>query len=283
MIVLDVVAQARSGGNRVTLKDLVDRDIPYIPQARPVGMMLNDLQQKAVPHVFAVNEEGGVTGMISIQDIAETIIGDWARERPQERPALRDIRGGVECEARVDVDVVAAKFGVSFDKDGYDTVGGLVVKCAGRVGATNWFPTDATVGANAGYVLFLPQDHGAVKITALGMVQTNSVTMQVPYNSIPWVGLAYDVTLDMRQSGLTNLFSPPRTYSSFNYDYADSQETLGGTLWYAEYYIDNWGTGTTNFFPSVAGADKLEAGKGYLLFFSSTRSGTGVWTCVKPY
>ena len=149
-------------------------------------------------------------------------------------------------------------------------------------GVTNWNP-DSAIAANACYVLFLPQDHGAVKVTGIGMVQTNSVTMQVPYNSVPWVGLAYDVTIDMRQSGLTNLFSPPKLYSSFNYDYVDSQETPGSTLWYSEYYIDNWGTGTTNFFPSVAGADKLEAGKGYLLFFSTTRSGTGVWTCVKPY
>jgi hypothetical protein len=30
-------------------------------------------------------------------------------------------------------------------------------------------------------------------------------------------------------------------------------------------------------------ADTLEPGKGYLLFFSTGRSGTGVWTCVKPY
>ena len=150
-------------------------------------------------------------------------------------------------------------------------------------GATNWFPTDYPVGANAGYVLFLPQNHGAVKITGIGMVQTNNVTILTPYKSVPWVGLAYDVVLDMRSSGLTNILQPPALYSTFNYDFIDSQQTLGGTIWYAEYYIDNWGGGTTNFFPSVAGADKLEAGKGYLLFFSSTRSGTGVWTCIKPY
>ena len=148
---------------------------------------------------------------------------------------------------------------------------------------TNWVPDNA-VAANAGYVLFLPQNHGAVKLTGIGMVQTNSVTMQIPYNSVPWVGLAFDVSLDMRNSGLASLFTPPQLYSSFNYDYADSQEALGGTIWYAEYYINNWGSGSTNFFPSVAGADKLEAGKGYLLFFSTSRgAGTGTWTCTKPY
>ena len=62
-----------------------------------------------------------------------------------------------------------------------------------------------------------------------------------------------------------------------------STETAGGSVWYAEYYEDNWGTGTTNFFPSVTGADKFIPGSGYLLFFSTGRAGTGVWNCARPY
>ena len=150
-------------------------------------------------------------------------------------------------------------------------------------GVTNWYPTDATVAANAGYILFLPQNHPGVKLTGIGMVQTNNVTLQMPYNSIPWAGLAYDVNLDMRSSGVTNMFVPPRQYSSFDYDFIMAQEQLGGSPWYTEYFIDNWGGGSTNFFPSQAGADTFEPGKAYLVFFSSARTGTGTWTCIKPY
>ena len=50
-----------------------------------------------------------------------------------------------------------------------------------------------------------------------------------------------------------------------------------------EYWVENWGGNTTNFFPSMAGADKFEPGKGYLLFFSTGRAGTGVWNCARPY
>ena len=149
-------------------------------------------------------------------------------------------------------------------------------------GQTNWFSND-TIVANAGYVLFLPRDHRAASVTTIGMVQTNNVTMQIPYQTVPWVALAYPVSLGMRLSGLADLLAPPKPYSLFNYDYIASQQMLGGSAWYAEYYIDNWGSGTTNFFPSQPGADSMEGGKGYLLFFSTTRSGTGVWTCVKPY
>ena len=150
-------------------------------------------------------------------------------------------------------------------------------------GDTNWVP-DSSVMANAGYILFLPANHSAVKITGIGMVQTNNVVQQVPYNSVPWLGLAYDVSLDMRQSGLPALLTPPRRYSTFAYDFVDSQESAGGPVRSAEYYIDDWGSRSTNFFPMTAGADKFECGKGCLLFFSPTRgAGTGTWTCVKPY
>ena len=149
-------------------------------------------------------------------------------------------------------------------------------------GDTNWFP-NSTVAANAGYVLFLPQNHPGVKVTGIGMVQTNNVTMEMPYNSIPWVGLAYPVCLDMRLSGLADLFFPAKPYSQFDYDFIVSQMAPGGPVSYAEYFIDDWGGGTTNFFPSQAGADKLEGGRGYLVFFGTVRTGTGTWNYTKPY
>ena len=44
---------------------------------------------------------------------------------------------------------------------------------------------------------------------------------------------------------------------------------LGGPVRYAEYYQDDWGSGETDFFPSQPGADFIQGGKGYLLFFGT--------------
>ena len=149
-------------------------------------------------------------------------------------------------------------------------------------GATNWVP-DSAVMTDTGYLLFLPRDHGAAVITALGMVRTNGVTLQIPRPSIPWIGLSYPCDVAMGESGVTNLFSPPFHYSSYNFDSVDSQGVPGGSVRYADYRIDDWRGGATNFFPSVAGADIFNPGKGYLLFFGSGRAGTGTWTCIRPY
>ena len=149
-------------------------------------------------------------------------------------------------------------------------------------GATNWVP-DGAIMPHAGYVLFLPADHPGVKLTAAGMVRTNSVAMQMPYNSVPWIGLSYPVRIAMGLSGVSALFSPPKPFSLHAYDYIQSQQSPGGITQCAEYYIDDWGSGTTNFFPDTPGADWFDAGKAHFIFFAPSRTGSNTWSWGMPY
>ena len=119
------------------LGNLVNRSVPFIPETRPAGSMFREFQSKIFPVVFVVDEYGGVTGMITIQDLAEEIVGDLALEHPEDKPWLIEHAGGIDCEGRVDVDVLSETLGVSFDKEGYETVAGLILKLAGRIPTNN--------------------------------------------------------------------------------------------------------------------------------------------------
>lgn len=119
------------------LGNLVNRTVPFIPETRPAGSLFREFQSKHVPVVFAVDEYGGVTGMVTIQNLAEEIVGELAVEHPEKKPWVIEHAGGIDCEGRVDVDVLAEKMGVAFDKKGYETVAGLILKLAGRVPAPN--------------------------------------------------------------------------------------------------------------------------------------------------
>ena len=130
---LDAAVREGTSGKQARLANLVDRTAPFMPETKPVGAMLRDLQSKPVPAVFVVDEYGGVVGMITIRDLAEEVVGDLALERPEDRPFLVEHRNGMDCEGRVDVDVIGERLGIAFDKDGYDTIAGLVLKLAGRV------------------------------------------------------------------------------------------------------------------------------------------------------
>ena len=131
--VVNAIAAAPGDAGALPLAPLVDRTVPFMPESKPVGRMLRELQRGQRPVVFVVDEYGGVVGMVTAQDLAETIVGELAIERSEDRPVIVERREGIECEGRVDVDVIGDRLGVTFDRAGYDTIAGLVLKLAGNI------------------------------------------------------------------------------------------------------------------------------------------------------
>ncbi|MCX7847747.1 MAG: hemolysin family protein [bacterium] len=116
-----------------TLAPLVDRTIPFVPETKTVGAMLRDLQERPAPVVFVIDEYGGVSGMITIEKLVEEIAGELASDAATQRAMLAEHRGVLEADGRVDVDLIGERFGVTFDKEGYETIAGLVLKLTGHV------------------------------------------------------------------------------------------------------------------------------------------------------
>ena len=133
--VLDATLELNGDVSNAPLGNLIRRDIPFLPETKPVGKMLRELQAEDVPVVFVVDEYGGVTGMLTIQDITEEIVGELALQSSAERPFFIEHRNGIDCDGRTDVDTIAEHLRITFDKDGYDTIAGLVLKLAGRIPA----------------------------------------------------------------------------------------------------------------------------------------------------
>lgn len=131
--VIDLLEASLRLGRDEPLGNLIDRSIPYMPESKLVVHMLREIRKERTPVIFIVDEYGGVSGMITLHDLAEEIVGVLAAERPEERFFLVRHRGGIECEGRTDVDVLSEKLGVTFAKKGYDTIAGLILVLAGKV------------------------------------------------------------------------------------------------------------------------------------------------------
>jgi len=112
---------------------LIDKTIPFVPESRPVGNMLRELQKARTKLVFAIDEYGGVTGMITTRDLAEEIVGELAMESPEHKLFFVRHRKGIDCDGKIDIDYIGEQLGIKFDKDGYDTIAGLILKLAGKV------------------------------------------------------------------------------------------------------------------------------------------------------
>jgi magnesium and cobalt transporter len=122
------------------LESILRRPLMVAPQM-PVLDLLLQMRQARVHLALVVDEYGGIDGLITIEDLVETIVGDIADEHDEvlgpmmiERPD-----GALDIDARLPVEAFEQRLGtVLTDEEraaDIDTVGGLVFTLAGRVPA----------------------------------------------------------------------------------------------------------------------------------------------------
>jgi magnesium and cobalt transporter len=122
------------------LEDIVRKPLLVSPQT-PVLDMLLQMRQAHMHMALVIDEYGGIDGLVTIEDLVETIVGDISDEHDElERPLIMErAEGVIDLEARLPIEEFEARFGAFLTDDereaDIDTVGGLVVTMAGRVPA----------------------------------------------------------------------------------------------------------------------------------------------------
>jgi CBS domain containing-hemolysin-like protein len=108
---------------------------PYlIPESKPVDEVLREMQARQVHVAVVIDEYGGTAGLVTIEDILEEIVGEIADEYDREAPRIEELPdGSVRVHVRLPVDDVEELFGVRFDIEDVETVGGLLAAELGRV------------------------------------------------------------------------------------------------------------------------------------------------------
>ena len=116
------------------LKSLV-RPAVVIPESKRLNMLLKDFRSSRNHMAIVVDEYGGVSGLITIEDVLEEIVGDIDDEHDEEEEApIKLIRENhYQINALADVEDFNTAFECDFSNEGYDTVGGLVLAEFGRV------------------------------------------------------------------------------------------------------------------------------------------------------
>jgi CBS domain containing-hemolysin-like protein len=115
------------------------RPVLFAPPSMPALDLLARMQASRTHMALVVDEYGGTDGLVSIEDIMETIVGDIEDEHDEaETPNIEAAAdGALTMSARTPLDAVAERLGDEalgpVDRDEIDTIGGLVSAVAGRL------------------------------------------------------------------------------------------------------------------------------------------------------
>ena len=106
----------------------------FIPETKRVAELLKDFQRQQVQSAIVVDEYGGTAGLVTLEDLIEEIVGEIRDEYDVElEPVIEEGQGAWVFSGKVDIHEVIEKLEVEIERDGFETVGGLVLSHMGRV------------------------------------------------------------------------------------------------------------------------------------------------------
>lgn len=108
----------------------------FVPETKRVASLLTEIR-RAKTHLFVVVDEyGGTAGLVTLEDILEELVGEITDESDptvDDSDDVRTIEHGLELSGRLNIDDANVEYGLALPKDGWDTIGGLVMDLAGGV------------------------------------------------------------------------------------------------------------------------------------------------------
>jgi CBS domain containing-hemolysin-like protein len=106
----------------------------FVPLTKHIDELLRELRRRRVHIAVVVDEYGGVSGIVCMEDIIEEIIGDIQDEFDNEEEDVLQLgEDSYLCDARVNLEDLSEQIGVEFPSEDFDTLGGFVFDLFGKI------------------------------------------------------------------------------------------------------------------------------------------------------
>ena len=106
----------------------------FVPDSKPVEELLKEMQLKATHVAIAVDEYGGVAGLVTMEDVIEELVGEITDEYDRERPDIEKLDVDLlRVSAKSSLFELGEHLEIELEDEDIDSVGGLVTKLLGRL------------------------------------------------------------------------------------------------------------------------------------------------------
>jgi magnesium and cobalt exporter, CNNM family len=110
------------------------REAYFVPEQKRLVDLLKEFQRKRLHLAIVVDEYGGTSGLVTLEDLLEEIVGEIRDEYDTEEPLFRRMDAQtVRADARIPLEELEEHLGTELPRGEYQTLGGLVLDLAGRV------------------------------------------------------------------------------------------------------------------------------------------------------
>src|SRR5688500_19104695 len=111
------------------------RPAVFVPESKRLNVLLREFRSSRNHMAIVVDEYGGVSGLVTIEDVIEEIVGEIADEydTDEDQTIRKESDRQFAVLALTRVQEFNAYFGTHFSDEEYDTIGGLVMHQFGRL------------------------------------------------------------------------------------------------------------------------------------------------------
>lgn len=118
---------------KVNLQKII-RKAYFVPESKKIDTLLREFKRRHIHIAIAIDEYGGISGIVCMEDIIEEIVGDIQDEFDNEREDIVSLGENVWlCDARVNLEDLNETILTEFPTDDFDTLGGFVLDLFGRI------------------------------------------------------------------------------------------------------------------------------------------------------
>jgi magnesium and cobalt transporter len=114
--------------------DSIIRKPYFVPESIKLDSLLRELQKRRVHISVVVDEYGGISGIVCLEDIIEEIVGDIQDEFDNEQEDILEVGENTYlCDARVDIEDLNEELQLDIPENDFDTLGGFVFDLFGKI------------------------------------------------------------------------------------------------------------------------------------------------------
>jgi magnesium and cobalt exporter, CNNM family len=129
----DVLKAFHQGDHGTGLADVI-REVRFVPESKKVAELLREMQREKFHLALVTDEYGSVTGLVSLEDLLEELVGEITDEYDQEEPEIVELGGGrFRVSGKASIDDVNESLAIELPDEEWDTIAGFVLDVFGKI------------------------------------------------------------------------------------------------------------------------------------------------------